>query len=143
MAAPAILTQGTTFSIDDVGGSTPTTINGVRSMTGLGSAQASKIDVTTLASTRKEYRMGLADWGDFQLQFIWNADDTGQAEMLAACTAQTEKKLIVTLPASSPSVTLNVATMSVYVLNMQADIDAGGVVMGTANIAVTGDVTWS
>lgn len=142
MAAPAILTQGTTFSIDDSGGS-PVTINGIKSMTGLGSTQASKIDVTTLASTRKEYRMGLADWGDFQLQFIWNQDDSGQAEMLSACDAQSTRTFIVTLPSTDPSVTLNVATMEVMVLNMQCDVNADGVVMGTANLAVTGDVSWT
>lgn len=142
MAAPAILTQGTTFSIDDSGGS-PVVINGVRSMTGLGSQQANKIETTTLASTRKEYRMGLADWGDFQLQFIWNQDDAGQAEMLSACDAQSTRTFIVTLPNTDPSVTLNVGTMEVMVLNMQCDIDADGVVMGTANLAVTGNIVWS
>lgn len=142
MAAPAILTQGTTFTIDNSLG-TPVAIAGVRSMTGLGSAQANKIEVTTLASVRKEYRMGLADWGDFQLQFIWNQDDAGQAEMLDACDAQSTRTFIVTLPATGPVVTLNVATMEVMVLNMQCDVDADGVVMGTANLAVTGDVVWS
>lgn len=142
MAAPAILTQGTTFTIDDADGD-PVAINGIQSMTGLGSAQANKIDVTTLASTRKEYRMGLADWGDFQMSFIWNLDDLGQTEMLAACDAQSTRTFVVTLPATDPVFTKNVATFEVMVLNMQPDINADGVVQGTANFAVTGDITWS
>jgi hypothetical protein len=142
MAAPAILTQGTTFSIDDDAGN-PVTINGIQSMTGLGSAQANKIDVTTLASTRKEYRMGLADWGDFQLTFIWNLDDLGQAEMLDACDNQSTRTFIVTMPATDPVFTKNVATFEVIVLNMQMDINADGVLQGTANLAITGDIVFS
>jgi len=142
MAAPAILTQGTTFSIDDDAGS-PVVINGIQSMTGLGSTQANKIDVTTLQSTRKEYRMGLADWGDFSLSFIWNLDDLGQAEMLEACDAQSTRTFIITLPATDPVFTKNVGTMEVMVLNMQVDVAADGVLQGTANLAVTGDIVWS
>ena len=142
MAAPAILTQGTTFTIDDDTG-TPVAINGIQSMTGLGSAQANKIDVTTLASTRKEYRMGLADWGDFNLSFIWNLDDLGQTELLAASDAQSTRTFIMTLPATDPTVTKNVATFEVIVLNFQADINADGVVQGSATLAITGDIIWS
>lgn len=142
MAAPAILTQGTTISIDDDGGS-PVTINGHMSLTGIGSGEASIIDVTTLASTAKEKRMGLQDWGSFELKFIWNLDDAGQAEMLDAMDQQEQRTFIMTLPSTSPSVTLNVWTAEVYVLKMQADLEMDGVVMGTATFAVTGEPVWS
>ncbi len=142
MAAPAILTQGTTFSIDDETGD-PVSISGIQSATGIGSGTASKIDVTTLASTAKEYRMGLQDWGDFQLTFIWNADDAGQAEMQAAKDAQAKRTFIITLPSTDPLVTLNIWTAEVYVLQMQSDINSDGVVTGTATIAVTGEPIWS
>ena len=142
MAAPAIKTQGTTITINNSGG-TPVAINGHQSMTGIGSGTASKIDVTTLASTAKEYRMGLQDWGDFTLNFIWNLDDAGQAAMLDAKDTQSPREVVITLPATDPSVTLNVFTANVYVLQMQADINADGVVQGTATIAITGEPVWS
>lgn len=142
MAAPAIPTQGTTFTIDDDAG-TPVTINGVQSVTGIGSGQASKIDKTTLASTAKEYRMGLQDWGDFTMTFIWNLDDLGQAEMLDAMDKQSQRTFIMTLPATDPVVTANIWTAEVLVLQMQADVNADGIVQGTATFAVTGEPTWT
>lgn len=142
MASPPIKTQGTTITIDDDSG-TPVTINGHQSLTGIGSGQATKIDVTTLASTAKEYRMGLQDWGDFTLNFIWNLDDLGQAEMLDAKDKQSVRTFILTLPATDPVVTLNVMTAEVLVLQMQTDINADGVVQGTATFAITGEPVWS
>jgi hypothetical protein len=142
MAAPAIKTQGTTFSIDDDAGS-PVTIAGVMSVSGIGSGEASQIDVTTLASAAKEFRMGLQDFGSFTMNFIWNLDDTGQAEMLDAMDKQSQRTFIATLPATDPSVTLNVWTAEVFVLKMEASIEADGVVMGTATLRVTGEPTWT
>lgn len=142
MAAPAIKTQGTTFSIDDDAGS-PVTIAGVMSVSGIGSGEASQIDVTTLASTAKEFRMGLQDFGSFTMNFIWNLDDAGQAEMLDAMDQQEVRTFIATLPATDPSVTLNVWTAEVFVLKMEASIEADGVVMGTATLRVTGEPVWS
>lgn len=142
MAAPAILTQGTTFSIADDGG-LPVVISGIQSMTGLGSTQANKIDTTTLQSTRKEYRMGLADYGDFQLSFIWNQDDLGQAEMLAASDAQSTREFVITAPSTDPTVTKNVLTFDVIVLNVQLDINADSVLQGSATLSVTGNIVYS
>lgn len=142
MAAPAILAQGTTFSIDDDAGS-PVTINGIQSVSGVGSGQASKIDVTTLASTAKEYRMGLQDWGDFTITFIYNPDDAGQAELQDAKDTQSVREFIMTLPSSDPSLTLNVWTAQVYVLQIQFDVGADDVVRGTATIGVTGEPVFS
>ena len=142
MAAPAILTQGTTFSIEDDGGD-PVVIAGIQSMTGLGSTQANKIDTTTLASTRKEYRMGLADYGDFNLTFIWNQDDPGQAAMLEACDAQSTRQMVITVPSTDPTVTKNVLTFDCIVLNMQMDIDADSVIQGSATVSVTGNIIYS
>lgn len=143
MAAPAVLTQGTTFQIDDVGGSTNTAILGIKSASGIGSGQATEIDVTTLASTAKEFRMGLQDFGSFTLELIWNLDDAGQTEMYAAMDTQLAKKFIITLPATEPTLALNVWTATVYVLKMEANIGSDGVVMGSATLRVTGEPVWS
>lgn len=142
MAAPAILTQGSTISIDD-SSSTPVTINGHMSLSNLQSGTATKIPTTTLASTAHEYRMGLQDFGDFTMRFIWNQDDSGQTEMASAMAAQSQRTFILTLPATNPVVTKNVWTAEVLVLQMQFDVEADNVVVGTATFAVTGAPVWS
>lgn len=142
MAAPSILTQGTTITIDDDAGS-PVTINGHISLTGLGSGTATEINVTTLASTAKEFRMGLQDFGTFQMNFIWNNDDLGQLEMQEAKDTQAQRTFILTLPATNPVVTNNVWTAEVYVLNMQFDVNEDEVVRGQATFRVTGEPVWS
>lgn len=142
MAAPAILTQGTTITITDSDGD-PVTILGHQSISGLGSGTATKIDVTTLLSTAKEYRQGLQDWGDMTLNFIWNLDDLGQAEMYAAKGLQSTREMVITLPATDPAVTKNIWTGDVIILQMQVDINADSVAQGTATIAVTGNPVWS
>lgn len=141
MAAPAIKTQGTTISLSD--GTSPVVINGHQAIKGIGSGTATKIDVTTLASTAKEYRMGLQDWGDFTLDFIWNLDDLGQANMLAAKDAQIARAFVMTLPGTDPTLTKDIFTANVFVLQMQCDVNADGVVQGTATFAVSGEPVWS
>jgi hypothetical protein len=139
MAATPILTQGITMTIDNSGG-TPVTINGHRSISGLGSGEAGEIDVTTLASTAKEFMMGLQDNGSFTVSFIWNLDDSGQAELMTARAAQSQRTFILTLPSS----TNNVGTMEVFVLSYgPTSIDPDGVVMGEAKFRVTGAISWA
>ena len=139
MAAPPILTQGITFSIDD-SGSTPVTINGIQSVSGFGSGQASEIPTSTLASTAKEFLMGLQDNGAFTVSGLWNNDDLGQQEMLDARANQAARTWIMTLPSS----TNNVGTCEVLVLSMgPTGIDADGVVQFEANIRISGAIVWS
>jgi len=137
-----IPTQGATISIADSGGS-PVAITGHQSIAGIGSGTASLIDVTTLLSDAKEKRMGLQDWGTFTLTFLWNLDDAGQAEMLDAMNTRSKRTFILTLPNTDPVVTLNVWTAQVFVLQMQANVEADGCVKGTAQLAVTGNPIWS
>jgi len=143
MAAPAILAQGTTFSTDAVGGSTPKVIDGVRSVSGVGSGKAAEIDTTSLASTAKEFRMGLQDFGTVTLNVNWNLDDVGQKALYDAMDAQLAQKFIMTLPATNPTATLNVWTATVYVLSMELEAGADSVAMGTVTLRVTGEPVWS
>jgi len=143
MAAPAILAQGTTFSTDTVGGSTPIAIAGVKSVSGIGSGKAAEIDVTTLASTAREFRMGLQDFGTVTLNINWNLDDAGQIALYNAMDGQTPQQFIITLPATNPTVTKNVWTATVYVLSMEVSADADNVAMGTVTLRVTGEPAWS
>lgn len=138
MAADPILAQGVTMSIDDAA-SSPVTINGIVSISGIGSGSATEIDVTTLASTAKEFRQGLRDFGSISVELIRNQDDLGQKEMFDAMGLQAVRTFIVTLPTS----TANVGTFEGFVQSLSTDINADGVVTGSATVRITGTVVWS
>ena len=133
MAAAPILCQGTTFTYNAVA------INGIIGFSGLASGKAKEIDVTTLASTAKEFKIGLKDNGSFTLDMIRNGDDLGQVELLTKLAAQASASMVITLPTS----TLNVATFNAYCVSLSTDVAADGVVMGKAEMRITGDITWS
>lgn len=133
MAATPILCQGTTMTFNSVA------VNGIKAMTGIGSGSAAEIDVTTLASTAKEFMQGLRDFGSVDIDMVRNQDDLGQLEMFNAMAAQTTRTIVITLPTS----TANVATFSGFVQNMTTDVGADGVAMGKATIRITGAVVWS
>lgn len=138
MAATPILTQLTTVSIDDDTG-TPVLINGVMSISGIGSGSATEIPTTTLASTAKEFKQGLRDFGAFSMELVRNQDDLGQLEMFVALAAQATRTFIITLPTS----TANIITFEGFVQSVTTEIAADGIVTGTATIRITGSVVYS
>lgn len=133
MAATKILTQGTTFTIDD-SLSAPVTINGIQSWSRQ-DGESTQIEVTTLASTAKEYCQGLKDNGTLSLEFIWDNDDLGQAELRDAQDNQAERTFIITL---ADSTTL---TFQSLVLSISQDGAADEIVRGSASLKVTGAIT--
>lgn len=133
MAATPILTQATTIAFNSQ------TIAGVQSITGIGSGSATEIDVTTLASTAKEFKMGLRDNGTVSITMIRNQDDLGQLELWNALGSQTGYTTVVTLPTS----TANIATFTAFVQSLSTDVNADGVVTGTATLRISGSVVWS
>lgn len=122
MAATPILTQLTTISFNEAA------IAGVTAITGIGSGSATEIPTTTLASTAKEFKQGLQDFGSFTVDMIRNQDDAGQVAISTALAAQTTASVIVTLPTS----TLNVLTFNAFVTQFTTDVNADGVVTGKA-----------
>ncbi len=138
MAATPIATQATTMTFTN-GSASPVTVNGVMSITGIGSGSAAEIDITTLASTAKEFEQGLRDFGSIDVEMIRNQDDSGQAEMFSAMALQATRTIVITLPTS----TANVATFTGFVKSMTTDIAADGVVKGKATIRITGPVAWT
>lgn len=134
MTAPVpVLCQGTTFTFNAIA------IGGVTGMSGLQSGKAKEIDVTTLASTAKEFQPGLRDNGGFTLDLIRNGDDVGQIECLTELAAQLAKTMVITLPSS----TNNVATFSCFCTSLTSDVQADGVVTGKAEFRITGPIVWS
>lgn len=133
MTYNVVLTQGTTFTFNSVA------LAGVVGMKGLGSGKATEIPITTLASTAKEFKQGLQDWGNFSIDFIRSEDDAGQQALATAMAAQANETMVIVLPSG----TVKTGTFTCFVTSLSTDIDADGVVKGTATFRVTGSVVWS
>lgn len=133
MAYSVVLTQATTLTFNSVA------VAGVVGMKGLGSGKSTEIDVTTLASTAKESRQGLQDFGTITVSLIRSLDDAGQAALQTAHAAQANQTAVIVLPSG----TLKTATFTCYVDSLSSDIDKDGVVTGDAMLRITGPVVWS
>lgn len=129
----AILCQGTTMTFDS------NAVGGLMSITGIGSGSATEIDITTFASTAKEFTQGLRDFGSISIKLRRNQDDVGQAAMFTAMASQLTKTVVITLPSS----TANVATFTAFVQSLSTDLEADGAVTGTAVLRITGAVAWT
>lgn len=100
---------------------------------------AANIDVSNLASTAKEYLVGLQDLGQLTLGLDLDATDLGQQALLAALGGQAKKSFKIVLPVGSPST----ATFSGFVKKVGADGGVDKSVTRAVDILVTGPVTWS
>ena len=137
MTSTAISAQGTTFAIDTSISGSPsfTLIKNIKSFTGFDGSN-SEIDVTNLSSTAKEYRLGLEDNGQFALELDRDFSDAGQTALLAARDSQTGKQYELTL-ANGETATF---TGFVKKFSMAGGVDQ--VVKGSADIRISGPVTW-
>lgn len=140
MADPiAILSQDTTITVANAS-AVATAIGGVSAITGLGSGTATEHDTTTLASTAKESRPGLRDFGTVTIDLSRrNHDDVGQAELFSMMGLQATREFVVTLSES----TNDVYTFDGYVQSITTDINADGIVTGSVSVRVTGDIVIS
>ena len=137
MATP-ILAQGTTVTVED-GAASTATIGGIVSISGIGSGSVTEIEVTTLASTAREYRQGLQDLGSISFELIRDEDDLGQVELREMLAAQATREFVITLSSS----TLNVITFDGFVSSLSSDINADGVVTGTCTVRISGNIALS
>lgn len=102
-------------------------------------AQVSKIDVTNLDSTAKEYVAGLVDNGDFSMSVNYVAGDPGQA----ACKVAFEASLTKTFKIVAPNA--DTFTFSAFVMKFP-EVPSGavdGVLMGDMSVQITGAVVKS
>lgn len=125
-------------TITAAGNATPVTwtnIANLVSFTGF-DGQASELDATDLASTAKEFLLGLQDWGQFQFDVNKDFTDPGQLALDASKRAGTLKQYKLTLPNAKTK------TFSAYCKNSPL---AGGVdaLLKTSGVSlrITGDVT--
>ena len=133
MTYNVVLTQGTTLTFNS------SLVSGVVGIKGIGSGKATEINVTTLASTAKEFRQGLQDFGTITIDLIRSEDDAGQQALATALAAQTNETCVIVLPSG----TVKTGTFTCFVTRLQSDVDADGVVKGSVDLRVTGPIVWS
>ena len=102
MPSTAITEQG--IIIARFGATAFETIPNVVSFQGPG-GQASVIDVTNLASTAKEKRVGLRDEGQLSLSLHFNPDDTVHQGLRTDRVNRTRRQFRNTFPATAPAAT--------------------------------------
>lgn len=138
MTSTAISAQGTTFSIDTAssGGPTYTAIGNIKTFSGFDGA-SSEIDVTNLSSSAKEYRLGLEDNGQFSIELDRDFSDVGQTALLAARDSQVGKSFKLVLSNGENAI----FTGFVKKFSLAGGVDQ--VVKGSADIRISGAVTWA
>jgi len=138
MPSTAISAQGTTVQVDNVTpGTADVAIDNVKSFSGF-DGESSEIDTTNLVSTAKEYRLGLQDFGNFQMEYDVDYSSTGQDVLRAAQASGDTKTFLLTFPDAST------ATFQAIVKNAQSL--SGGVdqvLTGSASLRITGAVTFA
>ncbi len=101
------------------------------------SGSASEIDITSLASSSREFRMGLPDSGNVQLNLMYDPADTEIAQLRSANKNRT--RLHLRIQYSDSPATTDTFYGYVTAFNPSSSIDT--VVTATATIRVDGDVT--
>lgn len=122
------------------GTATPVTwteVVNVKSFSGF-DGEASEIDVTNLASTAKEFRLGLQDFGAFSFEWDIDLSDAGQDAVRAAQASGSVKDFKLTLPNSD---TATFQGLVKNATNMSGGVDQ--IVGGSVSVKITGEVTFA
>ena len=117
---------------------TYTAVGNAKSFSGFDGA-AAEIDVTNLASTAKEFRLGLIDNGGFSFELDQDNGDGGQSAVRAAQISGAVKDFKLELPGGSTPV----ASFQGYVKTFQSSGGVDDVVKGSVQIRITGPVAWA
>lgn len=125
----AISSQGTSLTI------AAQAIAGIVSYSGL-DGESTEIDTTNLASTAKEFIVGLEDFGSFSFDMISDPTDAGQEDLRDLKTAGTAAAFVLTTSASKT------ATFNAYVTSLSYSGSVDDVDKVTCNLRVSGAVAW-
>jgi hypothetical protein len=136
MSSTAITAQG--IAIARFGTTTFETIPNVVSFQGPG-GQASVIDVTNLASTSKEKRVGLRDEGQLSLSLHYNPEDAVHQGLRTDRANRTRRQFRITFTDGAA------ATWTFYGYVTQFSVQGGvdAVVEASVTIEIDGDITES
>jgi hypothetical protein len=117
---------------------TYTAVGNSRTFTGLDGAPA-EIDVTNLASTAKEIRLGLVDYGQLTFECDHDNGDGGQAALLSHYVAGSSASYKIVLPAGTTPTASFTAFVKKFALT--GGIDA--VARRNVDLRISGPVTWA
>ena len=134
-------TTGLTITIDvGVTSGTPTDWTQVKELKAIkpSGASSTKIDVTDLDSTAKEYRTGIVDHGTFSSEINVLETDPGQIAVLAAFNASSTNNYKVVTPGKTR--TFNATCLK---WPTTPDVAVDQVQIGTAEFQISGTVTVS
>lgn len=132
MSSP-IDSQGTEFTFND--GTTAQIVGGIQSFSI--DSTADERDTTTLASTAKEFKLGLQDNGTLQLSTLYDPSDVGQAAMIAARASNTVREVVMTLSGGQ------IATFNTLVKSLPIDGSADEDLKSTIDLRITGAIVWT
>jgi len=130
-----------TLAYTSGGTATPTTytaIKNVKSYSGF-DGQATEIESSNMASTAKEFLLGLTDYGNFQIDFDLDNSDAGQLALRASAVAGTAKTYKLILPSGSTPT----ATFTAYAKSMPVNGAVDALVKSSSQLRISGAVTWS
>ena len=130
----AISAQGTVFTFDDAVPAAQV-VGGIQSFSM--DSTADERETTTLASTAKEYKLGLQDNGTLQLSVLYDRSDVGIAAMIVARSTNTEREVTMTLSSG------DVATFNVLVKALPIDASADEDLKSTIDLRITGAIVWT
>jgi hypothetical protein len=137
----AVQLDSTGKTLTATGTATPTTytaIGNVKTFSGF-DGTSSEIDKTNLASVAKEFSLGLVDPGHFTVEMDQDLGDAGQIALRAAQVAGTTKGFKLILPAgTTPTASFNALVKKV---SSQGGVDA--IVKSSAELRITGAITWA
>ena len=132
MASP-IDAQGTVFTFND--GTVGQIVGGVQSFSI--DSTADERETTTLASTAKEFKLGLQDNGTLQLNVLYDRSDVGQAAMITARASNLVREVVMTLSGGE------IATFDTLVKALPIDGSADDDLKSTIDLRVTGAIVWT
>lgn len=125
--------QGTTFTFNN--GTVGVVVGGVQSFSI--DSSADEREVSTLASTAKEYKLGLQDNGTLQLSVLYDRSDVGQAAMIVARAGNLVREVVMTLSSGE------IATFNALVKALPIDGSADDDLKSTIDLRITGAIVWT
>lgn len=130
----AIDAQGTTFTFEDA---VPVaqTIGGVQSFSV--SASKPEREITTLASTAVERKLGLPDNGTLTLEVLYDRSDAGQAALIDADNSNATRQCVMTL--SDGKIATFQATPKTPPIDGGADDD----LKSSIELVISGAIVWT
>jgi len=136
----ALVSQGAILKRGDGAGSEVfTAIGEVISISGIGGGSPSEIDVTNLASTGKEFLLGLKDEGEISISLNLDTADTMQTGLRTDRDANTLRNFTLDLTDSGPSV----LSFSAYVKTFNIGLGVDEKINLEVSLRISGVVTWA